>query len=199
MTFWCFVALMDRMKQNFLRDQSGMKTQLTQLQKLIAVMDPSLYSFLERTESMNLFFCFRWILISFKREFPLEEIFKIWENMLTNVCGPAFHLFIALAILQSHREVVMRYLQSFDEVLKYVNELSMTMEAEPMLCQAEILHSALMHIVAQEERKLAEASDSSTRPSDSGNLRSRTHAWINEQSVAEKQRLDDLQAVKQLL
>lgn len=59
-----------------------------------------------------------------QREFPLEEIFKIWENMLTQVCGPAFHLFIALAILQSHREVIMRFLQSFDEVLKYVNELS---------------------------------------------------------------------------
>ena len=44
--------------------------------------------------------------------------------MLTQVCGPAFHLFIALAILQSHREVIMRFLQSFDEVLKYVNELS---------------------------------------------------------------------------
>jgi hypothetical protein len=63
MTFWCFVEVMDRMvsslldrdgrrvlnsfvvlqKQNFLRDQSGMKKQLSTLQQLIAVMDPELY------------------------------------------------------------------------------------------------------------------------------------------------------------
>ena len=30
-------------KQNFLRDQSGMKKQLSTLQQLIAVMDPELY------------------------------------------------------------------------------------------------------------------------------------------------------------
>lgn len=61
-----------------------------------------------------------------QREFPLEDVLRIWENLLTNVCGRHFHLFIALAILQAHRDVIMRYLNSFDEVLKYVNELSST-------------------------------------------------------------------------
>lgn len=60
-TFWCFVEVMNRMvsllpnvclpglismilqKQNFLRDQSGMKKQLSTLQQLISVMDPELY------------------------------------------------------------------------------------------------------------------------------------------------------------
>jgi TBC1 domain family member 15 len=64
LTFWCFVEFMDRMvgsffshsptagshkvfisiqKQNFLRDQSGMKKQLLTLQQLIGIMDPELY------------------------------------------------------------------------------------------------------------------------------------------------------------
>lgn len=61
LTFWCFVEVMDRMvykschervgppilisiqKQNFLRDQSGMKKHLSTLQQLIAIMDPELY------------------------------------------------------------------------------------------------------------------------------------------------------------
>lgn len=60
MTFWCFVAVMERMvrsqcglhlntsfywsqSQNFLRDQSGMKKQLSALQQLLEVMDPQLY------------------------------------------------------------------------------------------------------------------------------------------------------------
>lgn len=60
MTFWCFVEVMNRMvsrtcvqslslrsshpqKQNFLRDQSGMKRQLSTLQQLIEIMDPELF------------------------------------------------------------------------------------------------------------------------------------------------------------
>lgn len=63
MVFWCFVEVMNRMvssqsrcfvihlvnvtlflqKQNFLRDQSGMKKQLLTLQQLISIMDPELY------------------------------------------------------------------------------------------------------------------------------------------------------------
>lgn len=73
LTFWCFVGIMDRMvrsfgynchhhfnrlfldlqKQNFLRDQSGMKKQLSTLQQLIGVMDPELYRHLGRSISKD--------------------------------------------------------------------------------------------------------------------------------------------------
>lgn len=43
-----------------------MKMQLLLLQRLIAVMDPALYAHFERTDSLNLFFCFRWLLVCFK-------------------------------------------------------------------------------------------------------------------------------------
>lgn len=76
-------------------------------------MDPVFYNYLEKVDSMNLFFCYRWILVGFKREFPLGETLKIWENFFTDCCGSQFHLFFALAILQAHRDVTMRYLQSF--------------------------------------------------------------------------------------
>jgi hypothetical protein len=78
----------------------------------------------DRTDSLNLFFCFRWILISFKREFAFPQVIKLWEVLWTNYYSDQFQLFIALAILQSHRDVLMRYLKGFDEVLKYANDLS---------------------------------------------------------------------------
>lgn len=104
-------------KPNFLRDQSGMKSQLSSLQRLIAVMDPYFYNYLEKVDSMNLFFCYRWILVLFKREFPLGETLKIWENFFTDCGGTHFHLFFALAILQAHRDVTTRYLQSFGALI----------------------------------------------------------------------------------
>ena len=46
MAFWAFETLMLRMQDNFLRDQSGMKRQLSLLQGLIRTMDVQLYQHL---------------------------------------------------------------------------------------------------------------------------------------------------------
>ena len=80
----------------------------------------------ERTGSLNLFFCFRWILIAFKREFKFEDVIRLWEVLWTDFYSDQFVLFVAMAVLQSHRDVLIRYLTEFDEVLKYANDLSGT-------------------------------------------------------------------------
>lgn len=46
----------------------------------------------------------------------------LWTNYYSN----QFVLFVALAILQSHRDMILRYLTEFDEVLKYANDLAGT-------------------------------------------------------------------------
>ncbi|KAI0046690.1 RabGAP/TBC [Auriscalpium vulgare] len=155
-TFWCFVEVMDRMKTNFLRDQSGMKKQLSTLQQLIEVMDPELYRHLEKTDGLNLFFCFRWILIAFKREFPFEDVLRLWEVLWTDFYTNQFVLFVALAVLESHRDVILRYLVEFDEILKYCNELSMTIELDSTLAQAEVLSLSFTQLVADMDRRRAE-------------------------------------------
>ena len=34
---------------------------------------------LEATDSANMLFCFRWLIVSFKREFSFEDIKRVWE------------------------------------------------------------------------------------------------------------------------
>lgn len=46
LAYWGFCELMERMKGNFLRDQSGMKRQLSELQALLALMDKGLHKHL---------------------------------------------------------------------------------------------------------------------------------------------------------
>ncbi|KAJ4488138.1 rab-GTPase-TBC domain-containing protein [Lentinula aciculospora] len=156
MTFWCFAEVMNRMKQNFLRDQSGMKKQLSTLQQLIEVMDPELYRHLEKADALNLFFCFRWVLIAFKREFPFDDVLRLWEVLWTDYYSNDFVLFVALAILESHRDVILRYL------VEYCNELSMTIELDSTLAQAEVLFLSFAQIVADIDRRQAEESSSSS-------------------------------------
>ncbi|KAF9264831.1 RabGAP/TBC [Marasmius fiardii PR-910] len=155
-TFWCFVEFMHRMKQNFLRDQSGMKKHLLTLQQLIGVMDPELYRHLEKIDGLNLFFCFRWVLIAFKREFPFDDVLNLWEVLWTDYYSNNFVLFVALAILESHRDVILRYLVEFDEMLKYCNDLSMTIELDSTLVQAEVLFLSFAQTIADFDRREAE-------------------------------------------
>ncbi|KAH9035387.1 RabGAP/TBC [Lactarius pseudohatsudake] len=162
LTFWCFVEVMNRMKQNFLRDQSGMKKQLSTLQQLLQFMDPELYRHFEKTDGLNLFFCFRWILISFKREFSFEDVLRLWEVLWTDYYTNGMVLFVALAVLESHRDVMLRYLVEFDEILKYCNELSMTIELDTTLAQAEVLFLSFQQLVADMDRRRVEQSASAS-------------------------------------
>ena len=59
------------------------------------------------------------LLVWYKREFPWLDILHLWEVLWTDFLSSGFHLFIALAILEKHRDVIMEHLQHFDEVLKY--------------------------------------------------------------------------------
>lgn len=64
----------------------------------------------EKAEALNLFFCFRWVLISFKREFPFDEVLRLWEVLWTDYYSNQFLLFVAFAVLESHRDMILRYL-----------------------------------------------------------------------------------------
>lgn len=96
-----------------------MRTQLLTLDHLVQFMDPKLYSHLQSAESTNFFFFFRMLLVWYKREFDWSDCLRLWETLWTDHLSSNFHLFIALAILEKHRDVIMEHLKHFDEVLKY--------------------------------------------------------------------------------
>lgn len=151
--FWGFVGFMDRMERNFLRDQSGMRLQLLTLDHLCQLLDPKLYEHLQRLDSTNFFFSFRMLLVWFKREFEWFDILRLWETLWTDYYSANFHLFIAMAILEKHRNVILEHLKGFDEVLKYVNELSGTIDLPSTLARAEALFRRFQRMVEAIDRK----------------------------------------------
>ncbi|RKF79642.1 GTPase-activating protein GYP7 [Golovinomyces cichoracearum] len=151
--FWAFKNFMHRMERNFVRDQSGMRKQLLSLESLVQLMDPKLYLHLQAAESTNFFFFFRMLLVWFKREFEWESILRLWESLWTDYLSSNFHLFIALAILEKHRDVIMDHLKHFDEVLKYVNELSATIDLESTLIRAEALFLHFQRMIEVIDKK----------------------------------------------
>lgn len=147
-----------------------MRAQLLTLDHLVQLMDPQLYLHLQSADSTNFFFFFRMLLVWYKREFEWGDILRLWETLWTNYYSGSFHLFIALAILEKHRDVIMDHLKHFDEVLKYstflyiarkdlkltyliVNELSNTMELIPILTRAESLFRRFERVVQAVDKK----------------------------------------------
>lgn len=151
--FWGFQKFMERMERNFLRDQSGMRSQLLALDQLVQFMDPELWNHLQSADSTNFFFFFRMILVWYKREFEWMDVLRLWEGFWTDFQSAEFHLFVALAILERHRDVIMEHLKHFDEVLKYINELSGTIDLESTLIRAESLFRRFKRLVEAVDKK----------------------------------------------
>uniref|UniRef100_A0A8D3D8E1 TBC1 domain family member 15 n=1 Tax=Scophthalmus maximus TaxID=52904 RepID=A0A8D3D8E1_SCOMX len=135
--FWCFVSFMDQMHQNFEEQMQGMKTQLIQLGALLRLLDLSFWNYLESQDSGYLYFCFRWLLIRFKRELSFQDVLRLWEVMWTGLPCHNFHLLVCCAILDSEKQKIMEENYGFNEILKHINELSMKLDVEDILQKAE--------------------------------------------------------------
>lgn len=137
--FWCFAALMERLGPNFNRDQSGMHAQLFALSKLVELSDSPLHNYFEKNDCLNYFFCFRWILIQFKRELRFEETMRLWEVLWTRYLSEHLHLYLCVAILKRYRNKIIGEQMDFDTLLKFINELSGHIDLDATLRDAEAL------------------------------------------------------------
>ena len=59
------------------------------------------FFFIEKHDSGNLYFCFRWLLICFKREFSFPDIMTLWE---VRPCGTFFCILRTLLLIQITRK-----------------------------------------------------------------------------------------------
>ncbi|KAM4531720.1 TBC1 domain family member 17 [Odontesthes bonariensis] len=143
-SFWCLTGFMELVHQNFEESQEAMKQQLLQLSALLKALDPELCDFLDSQDSGSLCFCFRWLLIWFKREFSFEDILILWEVLWTRLPCDNFHLLIACSILQSQRGELIGSDHDFNTILKHINELTMRLDLQSILCGAEAIYLQLV-------------------------------------------------------
>ncbi|KAL6912246.1 hypothetical protein ACP4OV_001051 [Aristida adscensionis] len=138
-SFWCFASLMERLGANFNRDQNGMHAQLLALSKLVELLDPPLNNYFRQKDCLNYFFCFRWVLIQFKREFSFDQIMLLWEVLWTHYLSEHFHLYLCVAILKRYRQRIIGEQMDFDTLLKFINELSGQIDLNRAIQDAEAL------------------------------------------------------------
>jgi hypothetical protein len=100
------------------------------------------YIYIELNHCLNFFFCFRWLLILFKREYSLEQILSLWE-IWSCPFTPHFDLFVACAMLMHYRKRILTETTGFDDMLLLMHELSHQFDVFHVIDTAEHLYRYL--------------------------------------------------------
>ncbi|TPP67760.1 Small G protein signaling modulator 1 [Fasciola gigantica] len=129
---------------------SCMDLRFANLKALIEVFDPELFTFLtEKSLDSQFYFCYRWLLLDFKREFKYEDVFAIWEIIWASrrLVAYDFGVFFALALLQYYRDIILYYDMDLTEIIRFYNELTEQHDTRPLLDLARSLVFQMQNIL----------------------------------------------------
>ncbi|KER29530.1 hypothetical protein T265_03835 [Opisthorchis viverrini] len=104
-----------------------MDLRFSNLNSLIQVFDSKLYDyFCSKSMDTHLYFCYRWLLLDFKRELKYEDVFLVWEVIWAarRLVSYDFGIFFAMAMLQYYRDIILYYDMDLTEIIRFYNELT---------------------------------------------------------------------------
>ncbi|XP_011178718.2 uncharacterized protein LOC105209810 [Zeugodacus cucurbitae] len=75
----CFCAIMSRLKGNFMLDGIAMTQKFAHLTEALSFYDPEFWEYLKSQQADDLLYCYRWLLLELKREFPFDDALRMLE------------------------------------------------------------------------------------------------------------------------
>ena len=113
-----FTAVMKKQSLYFSEGSDHTRRQLEMLLAMLQVVDPRLHDQITFSpESRNLFVCYRWLLLLFKREVGFHQFSLVLETIYAAPLD-SYELFVALALLEMHREHLLLIGHRFDLTLQ---------------------------------------------------------------------------------
>ncbi|XP_070706294.1 small G protein signaling modulator 1 [Pempheris klunzingeri] len=126
MAFSCFTELMKRMNQNFPHG-GAMDSHFANMRSLIQILDSELFELMQQNgDYTHFYFCYRWFLLDFKREMVYDDVFSVWETIWAAkyISSEHFVLFIALALVEMYRDIILENNMDFTDIIKFFNEMA---------------------------------------------------------------------------
>ncbi|KAJ6242368.1 rabgap/tbc domain-containing protein [Anaeramoeba flamelloides] len=122
--FWCFVNLMKRIDGNFKKDQKTINKKIEMIKFICRKLDPELYLSINdsKYDSDNFLFCYRWILVNFKREYKYEIVLQLWDKMFCNYLTSHLEVFMVFALLKLNRTKIVDQNLNFSEIMYVMNQ-----------------------------------------------------------------------------
>uniref|UniRef100_A0A3Q2WS80 Small G protein signaling modulator 1a n=1 Tax=Haplochromis burtoni TaxID=8153 RepID=A0A3Q2WS80_HAPBU len=143
MAFSCFTELMKRMNQNFPHG-GAMDTHFANMRSLIQILDCELFELMHQNgDYTHFYFCYRWFLLDFKRELVYDDVFAVWETIWAakHVSSSHFVLFIALALVEVYRDIILENNMDFTDIIKFFNGKALKLKFTYTLLCKTIWHN----------------------------------------------------------
>lgn len=139
-TFFCFLNLISEIGDYFLERMDdkyvGISQKLTKVLDIVKHFDPKLYNDIKNKKITDNLFHFRWILLSFAQEFPIDEVVWLWDKFLADSTRFELVLYCAAAkIILLRNKILSNSFSSCMEILQNDNEVdvkSMFYKADEM-------------------------------------------------------------------
>ncbi|KAB0791167.1 hypothetical protein PPYR_02967 [Photinus pyralis] len=135
LTYACFCHLMERMVENF-PNGNAMDCHFANMRSLIQILDSEMYELMHsHGDYTHFYFCYRWFLLDFKRELVYNDVFSFWEVIWAaqQIASSHFVLFLALALLEIYRDIILSNSMDFTDIIKFFNEMAERHEAQAVL------------------------------------------------------------------
>ncbi|XP_050504774.1 small G protein signaling modulator 1 isoform X2 [Diabrotica virgifera virgifera] len=126
LTYACFCHLMERMVENF-PNGNAMDCHFANMRSLIQILDSEMYELMHaHGDYTHFYFCYRWFLLDFKRELMYPDVNATWEVIWAaqQVASTHFVLFLALALLETYRDIILSNGMDFTDIIKFFNEMA---------------------------------------------------------------------------
>ncbi|XP_001355034.3 small G protein signaling modulator 1 [Drosophila pseudoobscura] len=149
LSYSCFCKLMERMIENF-PSGGAMDMHFANMRSLIQILDSEMYDLMDSNgDYTHFYFCYRWFLLDFKRELVYDDVFATWEVIWAakHVASGNFVLFLALALLETYRDIILSNSMDFTDVIKFFNEMAERHNAQSILQLSRSLVLQLQTII----------------------------------------------------
>ncbi|KAH8266562.1 hypothetical protein KR018_001421 [Drosophila ironensis] len=149
LSYSCFCKLMERMIENF-PSGGAMDMHFANMRSLIQILDSEMYDLMDSNgDYTHFYFCYRWFLLDFKRELVYDDVFATWEVIWAakHIASGHFVLFLALALLETYRDIILSNSMDFTDVIKFFNEMAERHNAHSILQLSRSLVLQLQTII----------------------------------------------------
>ncbi|KAH8292879.1 hypothetical protein KR044_002681, partial [Drosophila immigrans] len=149
LSYSCFCKLMERMIDNF-PSGGAMDMHFANMRSLIQILDSEMYDLMDSNgDYTHFYFCYRWFLLDFKRELIYDDVFATWEVIWAakHIASGHFVLFLALALLETYRDIILSNSMDFTDVIKFFNEMAERHNAQSILQLSRSLVLQLQTII----------------------------------------------------
>jgi len=125
-SFWAFEAFMERARENFMTDESGIMTRISLIKMVLADISPDLFFRLNEIGAESFFFTYRMILVLLRRELSIEDSMLFWEILWTEDLFkakeqkndvPEFLIFSLVALIMEKSDEIMGACSSESDVV----------------------------------------------------------------------------------